>query len=123
AAGRSLRRWPAGDLEALEAVRARPLGHVLEGCVREGRGQKAELHGVVDSSRYRIGVSTGSVSCVALHLRPAALARTRRDGVTDEHLVMAIGEGRVGRCVRRAAVADIGVDGGEQGAEGIGEAL
>ena len=60
---------------------------------------------------------------VAVDLDPATLAGALGDGVVDQHLVVAVGEGGVRRVAGRPAGDDVGVDRPEEGAERVGEAL
>ena len=56
-------------------------------------------------------------------LDPAPEARALGDRVVDEHLVVAVGEGRVARVLARAAGRDVRVDRPEVGRERVAEAL
>jgi hypothetical protein len=51
AAPLAARRRPARDLEHLEPLGRRPVGHLLEREIRERGGQQSELHGVTSAHR------------------------------------------------------------------------
>ena len=76
APGGALRRRPAGDLEALEGVRAGPLGNVAEWRVRERRRQEAELHPAVSPPAACIGVGAGASRSTRVQRPSRALAAT-----------------------------------------------
>ena len=111
--GRAGGTWPAGDLEALEAVGDRPVGDLHQRRLGERRGQQAESHRRASAPRRRLTDD----------LDPAPEPGALGDRVVDQHLVVAVGEGRVTRVVARAAGRDVRVDRPEVGRERVAEAL
>ena len=60
---------------------------------------------------------------IANDVDPAAESGALGDRVVDEHLVVAVGEGRIGGPCGRATGGDVRVDRPEEGGEGVAEAL
>ena len=109
---------PARDFEDLEPGAGRPIGDLHQRRLGERGCQEAELHRVAS----RAGVAPAAADR-PVDVDPATLASAGGDGVTDEHLVVAVGEGGVRRSLRRMSGDHVRVDGSEQGAERVGEAL
>ena len=112
---------PAGDLDALEAVGRGPVGHLRQRRLRERCGQQAEPHRTVTSVAAPVRDVARWRCCDRLD--PAARAGAPRDGVADEHLVVAVRERRRTAGERTAASHDVRVDRPGKGAERVEEAL
>ena len=91
ATGRPAGRRPAGDLQAFEPARAAQPATSHERCVGEGSRQEAEPHAGTSARR------DGAVRSTSTQRPSRALAAI---GIADEHLVVAVGEGRVRRDAR-----------------------
>ena len=110
---------PAGDLDALEAVGRRPVGDVSR-AASPGTAPSADR---VSSSATSDGAGLTAPSEPRSTSTQRPEARALGDRVADEHLVVAVGERRVRRPLRRAARDDVRVDRPEQRAERVREAL